>query len=85
MSGNPDVSILPSATPVELTSAAADDPQSGMALCLSGGGSAPTGAFEATPRTPESPARSRALSPSRAAPPTRRRASPSFRTPRRSA
>ena len=38
MSGNADVSILPSATPVELSSAAADDPQSGTALCLSGGG-----------------------------------------------
>lgn len=38
MSGNADASILPSASAVELTSAAAGDPQSGMALCLSGGG-----------------------------------------------
>lgn len=38
MSSQADASIHPSATPVELTSAAAGDPQDGLALCLSGGG-----------------------------------------------
>lgn len=38
MSGEADRSKIPSLFPLDLTSSAPDDPQSGMALCLSGGG-----------------------------------------------